>query len=46
MRIKGYNTNYGYMGYDPDNPRADEDGYVLFDSEKDYRDFMQDKEKN
>lgn len=46
MRIKGYNTPYGYMGYDPDNPRADEDGYVLFDSERDYREHMKDSGKN
>lgn len=43
MEIKGYNTPIGYMGYCPENPRANEDGYALFDSESDYLDY---KEEN
>ena len=36
MTEKGYNTAYGYMGYLPNSPRANEDGYAIFDSESDY----------
>ena len=39
MEIKGYNIPDGYMGYLPEDPRANEDGYALFDSEKDYREI-------
>lgn len=43
METKGYNTAYGYMGYLPGDERANEDGYVFFDSESDYLDY---KEEN
>ena len=43
METKGYNISDGYMGYLPEDDRANEDGYVLFDSEKDYREC---KEEN
>jgi len=46
MEPKGYNTSYGYMGYDPNNPRANADGYVYFASESDYLEYISDKGEN
>lgn len=40
MEIKGYNVSVGYMGYCPQDSRANADGYALFDSEMDYDDYM------
>ena len=40
MEIKGYNIAYGYMGYCPQDSRANEDGYALFDSENDYDNYI------
>ena len=42
MEIKGYYTATNYMGYLPESPRANEDGYAKFDSEADYRDTCAD----
>ena len=42
MELKGYNTHNGYMGYCPQDNRANADGYALFDSEMDYLDYMAD----
>jgi len=36
MDEKGYPTPTGYMGYLPEDPNANEDGYVYFASESDY----------
>lgn len=40
MEIKGYNISIGYMGYCPQDSRANEDGYALFDSENDYDNYV------
>ena len=36
MDKKGYPIPEGYMGYLPEDPRANEYGYVFFASEDDY----------
>ena len=42
MEIKGYNISIGYMGYCPQDSRANADGYALFDSEMDYMEYAAD----
>ncbi len=44
-KVKGYYLPYGYMGFVGDLVRCSRDGYILFATEEDYLDWIDENTK-